>query len=94
MGINTEKGNINGGAISLGRPTACSGARLSVTLYHVLRQNDKEPVVAGLFGFLIGNEIFTWYAWIGCSLIFVAILITVIKEEEEEKKIKNSKKIR
>jgi len=38
-----------------------------------------EPVFAALFGFLIGNEILSIYSWIGCGLIFVAILITVLK---------------
>jgi len=38
-----------------------------------------EPVFAALFGFLIGNEILTLFGWIGCGLIFVAILITVLK---------------
>jgi len=38
-----------------------------------------EPAFAALFGFLIGNEILTVYAWVGCGLIFIAILITVLK---------------
>ncbi|MFW9999337.1 MAG: DMT family transporter [Candidatus Hodarchaeota archaeon] len=38
-----------------------------------------EPVFAALFGFLIGKEILSVYAWIGCGLIFIAILLTVIK---------------
>ena len=38
-----------------------------------------EPVFAALFGFLIGAEILSVYAWIGCGLIFMAILITVLK---------------
>lgn len=38
-----------------------------------------EPVFAALFGYLLGNEILTIFNWIGMSLIFIAILITVIK---------------
>ena len=38
-----------------------------------------EPVFAALFGFFIGNEVLSVYAWIGCGLIFIAILITVLR---------------
>ncbi|MFW9820723.1 MAG: DMT family transporter [Candidatus Thorarchaeota archaeon] len=38
-----------------------------------------EPVFAALFGFLIGDEILLLFAWIGCGLIFGAILITVLR---------------
>lgn len=42
-----------------------------------------EPVFAVLFAsYLIGNEVLSLQAWIGCGLIFIAILITVIKNEE------------
>jgi len=50
LGLDPEKVNINGGAISLGHPTGCSGARLLVTLYHVLKQQDKELGAASLCG--------------------------------------------
>ncbi len=44
-----------------------------------------EPVFALLFAsFLIGDEIITVQGLIGCSLIFAAILITVIKNRNEE----------
>lgn len=48
--LNPAKVNINGGAISLGHPTGCSGARLLVTLYHALKQQDKELGAASLCG--------------------------------------------
>ena len=42
-----------------------------------------EPVFAVLFAsFLIGNEVLTWQMWIGCGLIFIAILITVLKNDD------------
>lgn len=50
LGLDPEKVNINGGAIALGHPTGCSGARLLVTLYHVLKQQNKELGVASLCG--------------------------------------------
>ncbi|MDP6178929.1 MAG: acetyl-CoA C-acyltransferase [Desulfatiglandales bacterium] len=48
--LDSGKVNINGGAIALGHPTGCSGARLLVTLYHVLKQQDKELGAASLCG--------------------------------------------
>lgn len=48
-----------------------------------------EPVFAALFGFLIGNEILSLFAWIGCGLIFFAILITVLKGNNIEEKYKS-----
>ena len=45
-----------------------------------------EPVFAALFGFLIGNEILSILGWIGCGLIFAAILIIVLKNRRIKKK--------
>lgn len=42
--------NINGGAIALGHPTGCSGARIVVTMYHSLKRLGKEFGVAGICG--------------------------------------------
>lgn len=39
MGLNAHKVNVNGGAVSLGHPLGCSGARIIVTLINVLKQN-------------------------------------------------------
>ena len=50
LDLKSEKVNINGGAISLGHPTGCSGARLITTLYRVLKQNDYEIGAASLCG--------------------------------------------
>ena len=50
LGLDSSKVNINGGAIALGHPTGCSGARLLVTLYHVLKQQDRELGAASLCG--------------------------------------------
>jgi len=38
LGLNPEKVNINGGAIALGHPLGCTGARLIVTLLHSLER--------------------------------------------------------
>ena len=41
-----EKVNLNGGAIALGHPFGCSGARITGTLLNVMRQNDGTLGVA------------------------------------------------
>jgi acetyl-CoA C-acetyltransferase len=46
--LNPDKVNINGGAVSLGHPLGCSGARIIVTLLNVLKQNDAKIGVAGI----------------------------------------------
>jgi len=38
----TEKINLNGGAIALGHPLGCSGARIVTTLLNVMEQNDAR----------------------------------------------------
>ncbi|HAG98721.1 MAG TPA: 3-oxoadipyl-CoA thiolase, partial [Ktedonobacter sp.] len=38
--IDQEKLNVNGGAIALGHPLGCSGARLVVTLLNELERRD------------------------------------------------------
>jgi drug/metabolite transporter (DMT)-like permease len=40
-----------------------------------------EPVFAALFGFLFGNELLTALGLIGAIIIFIALLITVVKNE-------------
>ncbi len=42
LGIDTEKLNVNGGAIALGHPLAASGTRLVLTLLHELRRRQKR----------------------------------------------------
>ena len=37
-----DKININGGAIALGHPLGCSGARIIVTLMNVMEQNNSN----------------------------------------------------
>ncbi|MBN1179989.1 MAG: acetyl-CoA C-acetyltransferase [Anaerolineae bacterium] len=40
--------NVHGGAVALGHPTGCSGARILVTLLHALRTHDKTVGLATL----------------------------------------------
>ena len=46
--IEPNKTNVNGGAVSLGHPLGCSGARIVVTLLNVLDQNKGKYGAAGV----------------------------------------------
>ncbi len=46
--LDPAKVNVNGGAVSLGHPLGCSGARIIVTLINVLKQNGAKYGVAGI----------------------------------------------
>jgi acetyl-CoA C-acetyltransferase len=48
MKLDPAKVNVNGGAVSLGHPLGCSGARIMVTLIHVLKQNAGKIGAAGI----------------------------------------------
>jgi glycosyltransferase involved in cell wall biosynthesis len=48
MGIQHNQLNIHGGAVSIGHPLGCSGARIIVTLIHAMRQNNLTYGAAGI----------------------------------------------
>lgn len=48
LGLDPAKVNVNGGACALGHPIGATGARLLVTLIHVLQQNGGKRGVASL----------------------------------------------
>jgi acetyl-CoA C-acetyltransferase len=48
LGIDNAKINVNGGAVSLGHPLGCSGARIIVTLISVLNQNNAKVGAAAI----------------------------------------------
>lgn len=48
LGIDPNKVNVNGGAVSLGHPLGCSGTRIIITLLNVLIQNDAKIGAAGI----------------------------------------------
>jgi len=45
-----EKRNVYGGAIALGHPIGCSGARIVVTLLHQMKRKNKKLGIATLCG--------------------------------------------
>jgi acetyl-CoA C-acetyltransferase len=48
LGLDPSKVNVNGGAVALGHPLGASGARIIVTLLHVLQQNKGKYGAAGI----------------------------------------------
>ena len=48
LGLNNDKVNVNGGAVSLGHPLGCSGVRIIVTLINVLEQNNAKIGAAAI----------------------------------------------
>jgi len=48
MKLDPAKVNVHGGAVSLGHPLGCSGARIIVTLINVLKQNKGKYGAAGI----------------------------------------------
>jgi len=56
LGLRHEITNVNGGAIALGHPLGCSGARLFTTLIHEMRRRSElgEPMRYGLATLCVG----------------------------------------
>ena len=48
LGLDDTNVNVNGGAVSLGHPLGCSGARILVTLINVLHQNNAKLGAAAI----------------------------------------------
>lgn len=48
LNLSADKVNVNGGAVSLGHPLGCSGARIVVTLINVLEQNNAKLGAAAI----------------------------------------------
>jgi acetyl-CoA acetyltransferase family protein len=56
LGIDPKIVNVNGGAIAIGHPLGCSGARLVTTLVHEMRLRTKNgaPIQYGLATLCVG----------------------------------------
>lgn len=48
LGLNDDKVNVNGGAVSLGHPLGVSGARIIIALTSILKQNNATIGAAGI----------------------------------------------
>jgi acetyl-CoA acetyltransferase len=56
LGLRDEITNVNGGAIALGHPLGCSGARILTTLLHEMRRraSQEEQPYYGLATLCVG----------------------------------------
>jgi len=50
LGLPEDRTNVNGGAIALGHPLGCSGARLVTTLLHEMKRRREEGVATSRYG--------------------------------------------
>ena len=48
LGLQDHNVNVNGGAVSLGHPLGCSGARITITLLNILEQNNAKLGAAAI----------------------------------------------
>lgn len=48
LGLDPERVNVNGGAIALGHPVGCSGARIVVTLIHQMKRQNADRGLASM----------------------------------------------
>jgi len=48
LGLKSDQVNVNGGAVAIGHPLGCSGARIVVTLINVLKQNKAKYGAASI----------------------------------------------
>ncbi len=48
LNLDPTKVNIRGGAVSLGHPLGCSGARIIVTLTHILQDHQAKYGAAAI----------------------------------------------
>jgi acetyl-CoA acyltransferase len=52
LGLDPTKVNVNGGAIALGHPLGCTGAKLTATLLHEMKRRDAQ---SGIVSMCIGG---------------------------------------
>lgn len=64
LGFDMEKVNVNGGALSIGHPVGCSGARIIVTLIHEMQK--REEAKKGLATLCIGGGMGVATVWEKC----------------------------
>jgi acetyl-CoA C-acetyltransferase len=48
LGLDSNKINVNGGAVSLGHPLGCSGVRILITLINIMKQNNAKLGAAAI----------------------------------------------
>jgi acetyl-CoA acetyltransferase family protein len=70
LGLPHERTNVNGGAIALGHPLGCSGARIMTTLLHEMKRRQQEGTATSPYGLAtmcvgVGQGVSMLVEWIG-----------------------------
>jgi acetyl-CoA acetyltransferase len=65
LGLDPEIVNVNGGAIALGHPLGCSGARILTTLLHELRRRGNLKYGLATLCVGVGQGEATLIEWLG-----------------------------
>jgi len=70
LGLPPERTNVNGGAIALGHPLGCSGARLLTTLLHEMKRRQRAGVATSPYGLVtlcvgVGQGVACVVEWVG-----------------------------
>jgi acetyl-CoA acetyltransferase family protein len=70
LGLPHERTNVNGGAIALGHPLGCSGARIMTTLVHELKRRQREGIATSPYGLAtmcvgVGQGVAVIVEWVG-----------------------------
>ncbi len=70
LGLPHDRTNVNGGAIALGHPLGCSGARLMTTLVHAMKRRQESGAAASPYGLVtlcvgVGQGVATLVEWVG-----------------------------
>ena len=70
LGLPHERTNVNGGAIALGHPLGCTGARLMTTLLHELKRRHRAGTATSPYGLVtmcvgVGQGLASIIEWLG-----------------------------
>ncbi len=70
LDLPSDRTNINGGAIALGHPLGCTGARLMTTILHEMKRRQKEETATSPYGLItmcvgVGQGVASIIEWIG-----------------------------
>lgn len=70
LGLPHERTNVNGGAIALGHPLGCSGARIMTTLLHEMKRRQRQGTATSPYGLAtlcvgVGQGVAAIVEWIG-----------------------------
>jgi acetyl-CoA acetyltransferase family protein len=70
LGLPPDRTNVNGGAIALGHPLGCTGARLATTLLHEMKRRQQAGTATSPYGLVtmcvgVGQGVASIIEWIG-----------------------------